>query len=91
MSDRQEPDMTNAALAARLTELDRHMQEVRKDVRALLAADAERRGREQRDERRIEYQHDDRWQVWLRALFPVAIITAAVNALIAWLNFGGPK
>lgn len=79
------------AVYVRLSAMDRHMTEVRSDVRKLLDAEAERRGREQRDEQRTDYQHDERWQVWLRSLFPVAIITAAVNTAIAFFWSGGVK
>jgi len=76
-----------AMVKAELRTLQKQIDSASSDIKALLTAEAERRGREQRDERSSDFQHDDRWQVWLRAFFPVAFITAIINAVI-WIFTG---
>jgi hypothetical protein len=61
------------AVKARLDAVDSHVKEIDKKVDHLIVAEAERRGREQREERNVDYRHDDRWQVWLRTLIPTGI------------------
>lgn len=71
---------------------ERHKREVRMEekIDRLLEDNNQRRGREDAQRKESDHQHDDRWQVWMRALFPVAIITAIFQALLAWFKLGGP-
>ena len=86
-----------ANLEARLTgaearAAERHSREVRMEEKLdqLLEESHQRRGREAAQHKQSQDQHDDRWQVWIRAFFPVAIITAMIQAIIAWFDLGGP-
>jgi trans-2-enoyl-CoA reductase len=76
------------SILTRLNTLDKHMDEVRRKLDALVTAEAERRGREDRDERRHVEGQQDRWQVWARALIPATVLTVIFNAIIAFINLG---
>lgn len=54
----------------------------------LVEAEAERRGREQRDERRHADKHDDRIQVWMRHLIPAGVLGGLWVAFWTWLSGG---
>jgi len=75
-----------SAIKEDISEIRNKVEHIEKSVLNLEKSEAERRGREQAEEKRKDFKHDDRWQVWLRSLFPVAIITAAINAIIVWWN-----
>lgn len=72
-------DSDTAAIKARLDALDTNMGIMQTDVKLLLAAEYERRGREQRDNLRDTEDYGDRWQVWFRALLPMTFITAILT------------
>jgi len=71
-------------LKARLDHTDQMLREMRLDLKKLVEAEAERRGRENVKSKNEDYAHDDRIQVWVRALIPVSLITLVINGVIAF-------
>ena len=68
-------------IKARLDHIDEELKRTRSDLRALLQAEAERRGRESVLADNLASQHDDRWQVWVRSMFPVTVLTGITTYL----------
>lgn len=68
-------------IKARLDHIDEELRRTRVDLRTLLDAEAERRGRESVLAENFANTHDDRWQVWVRSLFPVTVLTGIATYL----------
>lgn len=68
-------------IKARLDHIDEELRRTRKDLRTLLDAEAERRGRESVLAENLSFKHDDRWQVWVRTFVPVSVITGVSTYL----------
>jgi hypothetical protein len=65
-----------ADLRAELRVMKREFEAMHADVRKLVTAEARREGREEAAAKDGNYRHDDRWQVWVRALVPTGLLTA---------------
>ena len=70
-----------AAVRERLRHLDKMVAAMSDDLRHLVRAEAERSGREAEAAKRQHENHDDRWQVWVRALIPTGVLTGIYLAI----------
>lgn len=73
---------TLSAIDARLRHIEATQKEHGVDLKRLLASEARREGREQATRRQDDAEWGDRWQVWVRALLPVGLLTAFFTAII---------
>ena len=78
-------------IRARLRHLDQAVSQIARDVRELRDAEKERMGREKAAEIKFQERHDDRWQVWVRAIIPTGALTAGWFALVNFLFGDGGR
>lgn len=78
-----------ASIKARLDHIDREVGKLDGKVDMLVEAEAKRRGREEAQKKTESYQHDDRWQVWLRHIVPAGILGGLWAWVIQIWNGGG--
>jgi len=70
------------AIEARLKHIEETQKEHSADLRKLLAAEAHREGIEAALRKEAEREYGDRWQVWVRSLLPIGVLTTFFTLVI---------